>query len=394
MKTRLKRKRSTPKPDEDADMPKKKTTKKRFKKPRMRDSNLRVGPGLIHLDRTFIIAPGKTLYGSVCSGLGTDKLAADVVQPGRSQHVFTVEYETMYRAVTMANCPSQYTFGDCRHSDFLEHAPYCDVLSSGFPCEPFSCNGTHGAFEDTRGTVIFYLVKYITLKLPKVVILENVANLVHQHLEEFVMIIEMLAAITDASGNKAYFIHYKVLQQRLYSGLPASRNRLWIVMIKRLGRATSSFKWPPRQSPQPLEYFLDDVPFLESYKYFRLPQQHTARARVKDALLKVKQIAALKKVRPESLACIVDVGGSSCNMKVGFCPCLTKARCRSFAFWSLQQNKPLSLNAMLALQGFGGHEILFGGQSEAVVAAMVGNAFNLEMFTLILRRALSAAGIS
>ena len=89
MKTRLKRKRSTPKPDEDAEMPKKKTTKKRFKKPRMRDSNLRVGPGLIHLDRTFIIAPGKTLYGSVCSGLGTDKLAADVVQPGRSQHVFT-----------------------------------------------------------------------------------------------------------------------------------------------------------------------------------------------------------------------------------------------------------------------------------------------------------------
>eukprot|EP00971_Amphidinium_carterae_P239872 4761941-Amphidinium_carterae.2 len=62
-----------------------------------------------------------------------------------------------------------------------------DIITGGFPCQPFSGLGRHGGFKDKhdRGIVIFDILKSIRKHDPTLVILENVKGLVHNHWQEF-----------------------------------------------------------------------------------------------------------------------------------------------------------------------------------------------------------------
>lgn len=59
-----------------------------------------------------------------------------------------------------------------------EDIPDHDVLCGGFPCQAFSKAGKRRGFEETRGTLFFYIEKILQVKKPKYIILENVRNLV------------------------------------------------------------------------------------------------------------------------------------------------------------------------------------------------------------------------
>lgn len=59
-----------------------------------------------------------------------------------------------------------------------EDIPDHDVLCGGFPCQAFSKAGKRKGFEETRGTLFFYIEKILQVKKPKYIILENVRNLV------------------------------------------------------------------------------------------------------------------------------------------------------------------------------------------------------------------------
>ena len=52
--------------------------------------------------------------------------------------------------------------------------PDCDVLTAGFPCQPFSIAGLQKGFKDRDGNLFFEITRIIDAKRPKVVFLENV----------------------------------------------------------------------------------------------------------------------------------------------------------------------------------------------------------------------------
>jgi DNA (cytosine-5)-methyltransferase 1 len=55
--------------------------------------------------------------------------------------------------------------------------PKHDVLTAGFPCQPFSKSGSQRGMEETRGTLYWNILKIIEKHHPSIVLLENVRNL-------------------------------------------------------------------------------------------------------------------------------------------------------------------------------------------------------------------------
>lgn len=100
-----------------------------------------------------------------------------------------------------------------------------DVLTAGFPCQPFSVCGKQKGFQDDRGNLFFQIVDVIDVKQPGIVFLENVANLVeHDKGRTF-------NVIHDELASRDYFIRYLVADACDY-GIPQHRTRTYIVAFK------------------------------------------------------------------------------------------------------------------------------------------------------------------
>ena len=68
---------------------------------------------------------------------------------------------------------------DIRNID-AESIPNFEILTAGFPCQSFSIMGYQRGFKDPRGNLFFEIARIIDAKRPKIVLLENVKNLVFQ----------------------------------------------------------------------------------------------------------------------------------------------------------------------------------------------------------------------
>lgn len=107
-------------------------------------------------------------------------------------------------------------------SDILDF----DVLTAGFPCQPFSIAGLQKGFKDRDGNLFFEITRIIDTKRPKVVFLENVPNLMeHDDGKPFLVIYNGLAQF-------GYAVYYRVLASNDYGNLPQIRKRIYIVAVR------------------------------------------------------------------------------------------------------------------------------------------------------------------
>ena len=120
------------------------------------------------------------------------------------------------------NFPNTYLIeGDVRNIDPCT-LPDIDVLTAGFPCQPFSIMGYRRGFKDPRGNLFFEISRFIDIKRPRVVFLENVQNLMeHDNGKTFLVIYNTLAQF-------GYSVKYKVINATDVN-IPQNRSRIFIV---------------------------------------------------------------------------------------------------------------------------------------------------------------------
>lgn len=146
----------------------------------------------------------------------------------------------------------QDNFGDIPEGDITKinevNIPKHDILCAGFPCQAFSISGKQGGFNDIRGTMFFEIVRIVRFHKPKIIFLENVANL-KKHDDGNT--IKMMANILEKIGYKVF---YKILNASEF-GVPQSRKRIYFVcFISNLG--INDFVFPQGNNQK---IFLEDI---------------------------------------------------------------------------------------------------------------------------------------
>lgn len=110
--------------------------------------------------------------------------------------------------------------------DLHEEIPKHDVLIGGFPCQPFSTLGKLKGFEDDRGTLFFLITEILKKNDTKVVVLENVKNLIHHDKGKT---FQRMITELDQLG---YYVNYEIMNTKDY-GVPQRRNRIFIVAFNK-----------------------------------------------------------------------------------------------------------------------------------------------------------------
>lgn len=125
----------------------------------------------------------------------------------------------------------QANFGEIPHGDITKIdtklIPYFDILSAGFPCQPFSSIGKREGFQHlTQGTLFYEIVRILEGKKPISFLLENVEGLLNHDRGK------TLEIILESLKNLNYDVFYQVLDAAKY-GVPQQRKRVYFVGFNR-----------------------------------------------------------------------------------------------------------------------------------------------------------------
>ena len=109
----------------------------------------------------------------------------------------------------------------------VEDIPACNVVSAGFPCQPFSKSGFQLGFDDDRGNLFFNICKIVKHHMPEYLILENVRNLAsHDNGNTW----DVIRTHIDELGYHTY--ETPTILNVLHFNIPQNRERV-VIMCKR-----------------------------------------------------------------------------------------------------------------------------------------------------------------
>ncbi len=106
-----------------------------------------------------------------------------------------------------------------------------DVLTAGFPCQPFSKGGAQRGVEETRGTLFYNVLEAVQALQPKVVFLENVRNLAGpKHKDTWATIIASLRELGYQVSSTPLVVSPSWLGPK--HGTPQNRERVFILATR------------------------------------------------------------------------------------------------------------------------------------------------------------------
>lgn len=180
-------------------------------------------------------------HGSLFSGIGGFDLAAEWCG---WENVFHCEWNTFGQKVLKHHFPKSISYNDITKTDFTIHRGHIDIISGGFPCQPYSSAGKRLGKEDDRH-LWPEMLRAIREIQPSWVVGENVRGLTNWNGG---LVFDEVQSDLEAEG-------YEVLPFLLPAcavNAPHRRDRIWFVAFNsKSSRSTSLgkiFKWKDNES--------------------------------------------------------------------------------------------------------------------------------------------------
>ena len=157
-------------------------------------------------------------HGSLFSGIGGFDLAAQWMG---WDNIFHCEWNEFGQKVLKHYWPKSITYDDITKTDFTIHRGRIDILSGGFPCQPYSQAGKRLGKEDDRHLWPEMLRAIREIK-PSYVVGENVLGLTNWNGG---LVFEEVQSDLEAEGYEAQ----PVLLPASGVGAPHQRQRVWFI---------------------------------------------------------------------------------------------------------------------------------------------------------------------
>jgi DNA (cytosine-5)-methyltransferase 1 len=157
-------------------------------------------------------------HGSLFSGIGGFDLAAEWAG---WENIFHCEWNPFGKKVLKHYWPNAESFTDITKTDFTKYANKIDILTGGFPCQPYSVAGKRKGKEDNRHLWPEMLRAIREIK-PRYIVGENVSGLVSW---DRGLVFEEVQTDLEAEGYKVQ----AVLLPACAVDAPHRRDRVWFV---------------------------------------------------------------------------------------------------------------------------------------------------------------------
>ena len=158
-------------------------------------------------------------HASLFSGIGGFDLAAEWMG---WENVFHCEYDPFCQKVLKHHFPNSKLYEDVRTFDATDYAGRIDLLSGGFPCQPFSAAGKRLGTEDERN-LWGEMLRVVREVSPRYVVGENVRGLLNWgggvQFEQVCIDLE----------NEGYKITPYLLPAAGVGSCPHRRDRIWFI---------------------------------------------------------------------------------------------------------------------------------------------------------------------
>lgn len=178
--------------------------------------------------------------------LAFHELGAKCVFASEWDNAARLTYEHNFRSISPGLFDKGFFAGDITQVD-KAGIPEFDVVTAGFPCQPFSQAGQKMGFDDTRGTLFFEIAEILRIHRPRAFFLENVRHLYrHDHGRTYATIQKVL---TDDLG---YTLQEFIVKASDH-GLPQHRPRLFMIGFRDNGLSISE------PESKPLAFTMSDV---------------------------------------------------------------------------------------------------------------------------------------
>lgn len=231
-----------------------------------------------------------------------------------------------------------------------------DILTAGFPCQPFSQAGHGRGFDDDRGKLFFDLIRIMKELKPKAYLLENVKTLVtHNSGESFDLV------RNEIVGAGYSFIPF-ILKAHEHTEIPQGRERIYIVGFR---NEPEYFFTKPVKINTPMNF--GNAPCSAS---FQIP------LKVENKSKTVRDFLEHSTVRPENYYNKPD---SKIHQTVREAV-TDENKVYQFRRWYVRENKSNVCPTLTANMGSGGHNIPIILDSEIPRRLTPKECFNLQGF--------------